>query len=38
MTAYREPGRAVDETEIERAKIHEAAETRRKAIEEHAKT
>ena len=38
MSAYREPGRAVDMTEIERAKIHAAAETKRKAIEEGEKT
>lgn len=38
MTAYREPGRDVDRTDIERAKIHEAGETKRKAIEEQEKT
>ena len=34
MSTYREPGRTVDETEIERAKLHEGAETKRKEIEE----
>ncbi len=38
MDSYREPGRTVDETEIVRAKIHEAAETKRKQIEETEKT
>lgn len=38
MNTYREPGRDVDMTEIERAKIHEAAETNRKTIEERGKT
>ena len=35
--SYREPG-TVDQTEVERAKIHEAAETARKRIEEAEKT
>ena len=30
--AYRAPAREIDETEIERVKIHEAAETKREAI------
>lgn len=38
MTTYRTPGREVDETEIERAKIHEEAETKRKHLEEREKT
>lgn len=36
--AYRVPERGIDETEIERAKIHEAGETKRKLIEETEKT
>ncbi len=35
---YRTPGRAVDETEIEREKVRQAAETKRKAIEEREAT
>lgn len=38
MTAYREPGRDIDVTEIERAKIHEEAETKRKLISEREET
>lgn len=38
MSGYREPGRDIDVTEIERAKIHEAAETKRKLIEEREET
>lgn len=37
MTAYREPG-TIDRTEIERAKIHEAAETKRTLIAERERT
>ncbi len=33
MSFYREPGREIDATEIEKAKIHEAAETKRKKME-----
>ncbi len=36
--AYRTPARAVDETEIERAKIQEAGATERKLIEEREET
>lgn len=36
--AYRTPGREIDETAVETAKIHEAAETQRKLIEEREKT
>ena len=37
MTIYREQGRMVDETEIEKTKIREAAETKRLAITEREK-
>ena len=36
--AYRTPGRDIDMTEIERTKIHEAAETKRAEISEREKT
>lgn len=36
--AYRTPGRDVDATAVETAKIHEAAATKRKLIEEQEKT
>lgn len=36
--AYRTPGREVDETAVETAKIHEAAETQRALITEREKT
>jgi hypothetical protein len=38
MSAYREPGRDVDATDIERTKIHEAAETERARIAAREKT
>lgn len=36
--AYRTPGRDIDTTAVETAKIHEAAETKRKLIEEREQT
>ncbi len=38
MTMYREPGTSVDVTDVERARIHEAAETRREHIRQREET